>query len=207
MVPIKICVIDDHPIIHDGIRFLASQTPDLEFCGGAVSGRELKALLRTTIPDVLLFDVNIDGENSFSLCRQIKDLHPSIQVLMVSAFGDVHLLQRSIRAGASGYALKSVSLSELPAAIRRIHEKGSYFSPSMSDQMIIGLGKNERNPAELTAREKEIVKLIGEGMTNVEISRELSISVHTVKFYISRLLQNANCRRRSELVKLIDPFH
>jgi DNA-binding NarL/FixJ family response regulator len=207
MTSIKVCVLDDHPIVQDGIRFLASRMPELEFCGGASSGRELRSLLRAIIPDVLLFDVNLEGENSFALCRSVKDKHPSIQILMVSAFGDIDLMQRAIRAGASGYALKSVSLSELPAAIRRVHERGSYFSPGLSDQMIIGLGRKEPGTLELTGRDRQIVQFIAQGMTNKEISKELSVSVHTIKFYISRLLESRGFRRRSELVKLAEKFY
>lgn len=204
---IRICVVDDHPLIHDGLRYMASQTPDIEFCGGVLSGRDLDGLLRTANPDVLLADVNLNGENSFALCRRITDRQPSIQILMVSAFGDVYLLQRSIRAGASGYALKSVSMTELPGAIRRVHEKGTYFSPSLSDQVLVGLGRADKGPSDPSPREALIIRMIADGMTNLQISHELSISVHTVKFHVSRLLQQHSCRRRSELVKLADQFH
>ena len=125
--PIRVCVLDDHPLIHDGLRYLASQTQDIEFCGGATNGRELDALLRAVTPDILLLDVNLNGENCFALCRKAKDRYPALQVLVVSAFGDSHLLQRSIQAGASGYALKSVSMTELPAAIRQLADKGVLF--------------------------------------------------------------------------------
>jgi DNA-binding NarL/FixJ family response regulator len=202
--PIRFCVIDDHPLIHEGLRLLAARTQDIEFCGGALSGRELDPLLRTAQPDVLLFDVNLEGENSFTLCRRVKDRFPDLQVLMVSAFGDAHLLQRSIRAGASGYALKSAALTELPGAIRRVHEKGTFFSSELSEYLLLGLGRSDRSRPDITGRETMIVRLIGQGLTNAEIARELSVSVHTVKFHVSRLLQQYQCRRRAELVKLGD---
>jgi DNA-binding NarL/FixJ family response regulator len=199
---IRICIVDDHPIIHNGLRYLASQTQDIEFCGGALNGRELEALLRTVTPDILLLDVNLGGENSFALCRKIKDKFPEIQVLVVSAFGDAHLLQKSIRAGASGYALKSVSMSELPMAIRHLNEKGTYFSPSLSHYVLNALGKPSVDTSELNPREVAIIRLIAQGLTNSEIARQLSVSVHTVKFHVSQLLQKHQFRRRSELVKL-----
>jgi two-component system, NarL family, response regulator DevR len=202
--PIKICVLDDHPIVHDGLRYLASQTQDIQFCGGAVSGRELEALLRVVTPDILLLDVNLNGENAFALCRKIKDRYPDIQILIVSAYGDAHLLHRSIQAGASGYALKSVSMSELPVAIRHLDEKGTYFAPGLSQYVLGSLSKAAVDADEPNPREKAIIRLVGQGRTNAEIARELAISVHTVKFHISQLLQQHQFRRRSELVKLVD---
>jgi len=202
--PIRICVVDDHPIVHDGLRYLASQTHDIEFCGGALNGRELDGLLRNIIPDILLLDVNLNGENSFALCRRIKDKYSSIQVLVVSAFGDAHLLQKSIQAGASGYALKSVSMAELPVAIRHLDQKGTYFSPNLSQYVLSSLGKAGVDVSELSPREMAIIQFIGQGLTNSEIARELAVSVHTVKFHVSQLLQQYQFRRRSELVKLAD---
>lgn len=206
MTPIRICVIDDHPVVHDGLRYLAAQVPQIEFCGGALSGREAEALLRTVRPDILLFDVNLNGENSFALCRRIKDKYPSIKILILSAFGDAHLLQRSIRAGASGYALKSVSMAEMPAAIRHLHERGTYFSADLSDHVLLGLGSPGRGNGDISPRDTAILRLIARGMTNAEIARELAMSVHTVKFHVSQLLQQHHCRRRSELVKLADQY-
>ncbi len=203
---IRICVVDDHPIVHDGLRYLASNTPDIEFCGAALNGRELETLLRTVTPDILLFDVNLNGENSFALCRRVKDKYPELKILMISAFGDAHLLQRSIRAGAAGYALKSVSMTDFPAAIRQLHERGTYFSPELSDHVLLGLGRQSKPGNELSQRETAIIRLIGQGLTNGEIAREIAVSVHTVKFHVSQLLTQYQFRRRSELVKLSDGF-
>jgi two-component system, NarL family, response regulator DevR len=202
--PTRICVVDDHPIVHDGLRYLASQAPDIEFCGGALNGRELEALLRTVVPDILLLDVNLGGENSFALCRKIKDKFPGLQILVVSAFGDAHLLQSSIRAGASGYALKTVSMSELPMAIRHLRDKGTYFSPTLSQYVLNALAKPSSDVSKLNTREAAIIRLIAQGLTNSEIAKRLAISVHTVKFHVSHLLQQHQFRRRSELVKLAD---
>jgi DNA-binding NarL/FixJ family response regulator len=200
-------VLDDHPIVHDGLRYLASRTQDIEFCGGAVDGRELDGLLANARPDILLLDVNLNGENCFAVCRRVKARYPNIQVLIVSAFGDAHLLQKSIQAGASGYALKSVSMAELPAAIRHLDDRGTYFSPSLSQYVLNSLGRSRVEVSELSPRETAIIRFVGQGLTNSEIARELAISVHTVKFHISRLLQQHHFRRRSELLKLADQSH
>jgi DNA-binding NarL/FixJ family response regulator len=166
----------------------------------------LENLLKVITPDILLFDVNLNGENSFALVRRIKDRYPDIRILMVSAFGDAHLLQRSIRAGATGYALKSVSMSDLPAAIRQLFEKGTYFSPDLSEHVLGGLGHTGKISTEITQREAVIIRLIAQGLTNIEIAHEIAVSVHTVKFHVSHLLQQYQFRRRSELVKLSDNF-
>ena len=121
-------------------------------------------MLRTVTPDIVLLDVNLNGENCFALCRKLKDKYPEIQVLVVSAYGDAHLLQKSIRAGASGYALKSVSMMELPVAIRHLDEKGTYFSPSLSEYVLNSLGKTAVEVSELSPREEAIIRLIGRGL-------------------------------------------
>jgi DNA-binding NarL/FixJ family response regulator len=202
-VPIRIMVVDDHPVIHDGLRYLAAKTPDIEFCGGAMTGQELETLLHGMVPDILLLDVNLSGENGLALCRRIKDRYPEIQILIISAFSDAHLLQKSVRAGASGYALKSVSMATLPGAIRQLRQKGTFFSSELSALVLETLGEPDGRNTGANAREDAIIRLIAQGLTNAEIAGELAVSVHTIKFHVSRLLQNYGCRRRSELVKLI----
>jgi DNA-binding NarL/FixJ family response regulator len=202
MESIKVGIIDDHPIVRDGVRRMAEQTPGIEFCGDASNGEELEGLLRRVALDVLIFDVRLTDGDGFALCARVHRTYPQVRILMLSAFGNAYLLQESVRAGASGYALKDVSMRRLPTIIRQVHEEGTYFDPRLSGEVLRALGK-EASGADhsLKPREIAIVRLIAEGMTNREIAGELSLSPDTIKFHVGNLLHRFGLKRRSELVK------
>lgn len=202
MESIRVGVIDDHPIVRDGVRRMAEQTPGFEFCGGAADGEELEDLLRKVQPDVLIFDVRLADEDGFALCARVHRAYPHIRILMLSAFGNAYLLQQSVRAGASGYALKDVSTRDLPSVIRQVHDEGTYFDPRLSGEVLRALGKEAvESEHVLSPREVAIIRSIADGMTNREIANELSLSPDTVKFHVGELLRRLELKRRSELVK------
>lgn len=202
MESIRVGVIDDHPIVRDGVRRMAEQTPGIEFCWGSSNGEELEELLQNVEPDVLVFDVRLADEDGFSLCARVHRARPGIRILMLSAFGNAYLLQQSVRAGASGYALKDVSMRDLPPVIRQVHENGTYFDPRLSGDVLRAIGKETaESDYALNPREVAIIRLIAEGMTNREIARELSLSPDTVKHHIGDLLRRFGLKRRPELVK------
>jgi two-component system, NarL family, response regulator DevR len=202
MEPIRVGIIDDHPIVRDGVRRMADQTPGLEFCWDAADGEELEDFLRDVRPDVLIFDVRLADEDGLALCARVHRTYPRVRILMLSAFGNSYLLQQSVRAGASGYALKDVSTRDLPSVIRQVHEDGTYFDPRLSGEVLRALGK-EAVGAEhaLNPRETAIIRSIADGMTNREIAVELSLSPDTVKFHVGEMLHRFELKRRSELVK------
>lgn len=202
MESIKVAIIDDHPIVRDGVRRMAERTPGIEFCGDAGNGEELEDLLRRVELDVLIFDVRLADGDAFALCARVHREHPRMRMLMLSAFGNAYLLQESVRAGASGYALKDVSMSRLPMIVRQVYEEGTYFDPRLSEEVLRALGKEMSGTEhDLKPREIAIIRLIAEGMTNRDIARELSVSPDTIKFHVGNLLHKLGFKRRSELVK------
>lgn len=202
MESIRVGIVDDHPVVRDGVRRMAEQAPGLGFCGEASNGEELKALLGRIELDVLIFDVRLADEDGFALCAWVHCTYPDLRVLMLSAFGNAYLLQESVRAGASGYALKDVSMRQLPTIVRQIHEEGTYFDPRLSGEVLRALGKEADDPGHnLSPREVAIIRLVAEGMTNKEIARELSLSPDTVKLHVGELLHRLGLKRRPELVK------
>lgn len=202
MESIKVGIIDDHPIVRDGVRRMAEQTVGIVFCGGASNGEELEDLLRRVEPDVLIFDIRLADEDGFTLCAWVHRTHPRIRLLVLSAFGNAYLLQESVRAGACGYALKDVSMRRLPMIIRQVYEEGTYFDSRLSGEVLRALGKEGTEAGHsLKPREIAIIRLVAEGMTTREIAGELSLSPDTVKFHIGNLLRRLELKRRSELVK------
>jgi DNA-binding NarL/FixJ family response regulator len=157
------------------------------------------------VPDVLLLDLRLGSEDGFAVCRKLHREWPEIRILIFTAFGDGELLETSVHAGASGYLLKDVSTSGLPDILRHIALEGSYFDPRLASRIVLesfGATANDRPRRVFSERESEIVRLVAAGKVNHEIARELHLSPHTVKFYISKLMRDLGVSRRAELVKV-----
>lgn len=210
MVPITIGIVDDHMVVRDGIGALAERSPDLTFWGAAESAEELHSLLGRSSPDVLLVDVRLGSEDGFELCRTVHERYPQVRLLVFTAFGDAELLRAGLEAGAAGYVLKDISTRTLPAVIRQVHEQGFYFDARLASEVVLSLAKGDirRDPGFVpTDREAAILRLIAEGKTNREIASALSISPHTVKFYVGKMLRELGVSRRAELVKAVYERH
>lgn len=200
---IRIFVVDDHMVVHDGVRAMAEREEGMVFCGGATGGEDALDQIGLHPPDVVLLDLRLGSENGFELCKRMRERFPELSILVFSAFGNAELLTQAIRAGASGYVLKDTNTSRLPAIIREFWAVGSYFDPRTVGQILIdSLDPRTRGSKQLSERELAIIKLIGQGASNYEIANELNISPHTVKFHITSLLRRFDVRRRAELVKV-----
>jgi two-component system response regulator DevR len=203
---IRIGVVDDHQVVHDGVRAMTEREQDFEFCGGVTNSREALEAIPLWEPDVLLMDLRIGSEEGFQLCRRLREEGCSLGILIFSAFGNVELLTQGIRAGANGYVLKDTSTSRLPAIIREFTEVGTYFDPRIAGRMLMDThgpqsGSASSNQA-FSERELHIVRLIAQGQSNYDIAREVNLSSHTVKFHVTTMLRRFNVRRRAELVRV-----
>lgn len=207
---IKVALVDDHMVVHDGIRAMTERTPDLHFMWAASSGEELLAKLQHEVPDVLLLDLRLGSENGFALCKRVRRERPAICILIFTAFGDLELLQASVHAGASGYVLKDVSTQGLPEIIRHAFREGSYFDPRLAGKVVLETFGGPATAAPrrlLSEREIEIIRLIAEGKANREIATLLHLSPHTIKFHISKLMRDFGVSRRAELVRIAFDRH
>ncbi len=196
--PIRICVVDDHPVIAEGIRKLSEETADIAFSGAATNVAELKALLKSTVVDVAILDVRLGQHNGIDLCASLKKSHPEMRIIVLSSFGDSGLVKRAFAAGATGFALKSISLSVLPSAVREVHGGGTFVSSEIVREAMPSFETSD-SKRPLSARETEIVRMVSQGLSNKEIARELSISSHTVKLHVARLLKRFDYRSRTQL--------
>jgi len=208
----SVFVVDDHPIMRDGISQLIDQQPDLRVCGAASSAPEALDALGRIEPDLLLVDISLTGMSGIDLIKIVKKRNGRLPVLVLSMHSEALYAERAIHAGAKGYVMKCASAGTLLAAIRRVLAGKVYLSPAMAEKLVEKAAGSDRARSEspidcLSDRELEIFKLIGQGLRPHLIAEELNLSVKTVETYYSRLKQKLGSRDASELLQTAIAWH
>jgi len=203
----RIFIVDDHPIMRDGIAQLVNQQPDLEVCGEASSAPEALEALDRVAPDLMLVDISLTGMDGIELIKIVRKRRPGLPTLVLSMHAEALYAERSVRAGAKGYVMKHASPETLLEAMRRVLAGKLFLSPEMTEKLLEkaagdGLAGNESPIAALSDREVEIFKLIGQGLKPQRISEELHLSVKTVETYYSRIKQKLGLKDASELLQM-----
>lgn len=183
---IKVLLVDDHPLVLDGISARLEGEPSLEVVGMANDGKQALEQAEKLNPDVVLMDISMPVMTGFEATEHFRQQQPDVKVLILSMHDDREYILKLIKCGASGYVLKDVSSAELITAIETVYRGGTYFSSGASQVLFSELGKETPaiTPSEdepLTNREKDVLKLLAEGNSNKEVARELDISVRTVE--------------------------
>ena len=195
---IKIFITDDHYMVIEGIRSLLQHEQDIELTGHAMSAASCLAFLQQQLPDVILMDVNLPDKSGIDLCREVKEKYPSVFIIGLSTFNQQSFIQKMMDSGASGYVLKNATQEELMEGIKTIMKGKLYLSGEAAQS----LRKNSDGEVPvLTRREKEVLGLIAEGMTNNEIAVQLFISVTTVDTHRKNLLTKFEARNIAALIK------
>jgi len=206
---IRVAVADDQAIIRSGLRVQISLAPDLEFVGEASNGEQAVAVARQQRPDVLLMDVRMPVLDGIDATRRIagEEATQAVRVIVLTTFDLDDYVYRALRAGASGFLLKDTSPEQLLTAIRVVADGGALLDPQVTRRLIAEFAARPtpttptRRIAELlTAREIEVLGLVGHGLTNTEIAERLVISIFTAKTHVSRILTKLGMRDRSQLV-------
>ncbi|MBO2456407.1 response regulator [Actinomadura violacea] len=200
---IRIVLADDQPLIRAGLRVLMADTPDMEIVGEAGTGAEAVALVEETRPDVVVMDIRMPDMDGIEATRRIETAH----VLMLTTFDDDEYVYGSLRAGASGFLVKDMALEEILAAIRVVANGEALIAPSVTKKLIEEFAARPEpapraaRPVDgVTEREREVLTLVGRGLSNQEIAAELVISVATAKAHVARLLAKLGARDRVQLV-------
>lgn len=194
----SVFIVDDHYMVVEGIRSLLSNENDIEWAGHAGNMASTLAFLQKMQPDVILMDINLGAESGIDLCKLVKEKYPSVFVVGLSTFNQQSFIQKMLENGASGYVLKNATRDELMEAIHCV-VKGKLF---VSDEASTALKADLPEQIILTRREKEVLELIANGLTNNEIAKTLFVSNTTVDTHRGNLLQKLRAKNTAELVKL-----
>ena len=195
----KVFIVDDHYMVIEGIRSLLQNEKSIEWVGHATNADSCIAFLKQQQPDVVLMDINIPGKNGIDLCKEVKEKYPSVFILGLSTFNQQSYIQKMMDNGASGYLLKNATQNELMEGIETVMKGKTYLSHEAAQSL--RKNANEDIPV-LTRREKEVLELIAEGMTNAEVAKKLFISVTTVDTHRKNLLAKFEVKNIAALVKL-----
>jgi two-component system response regulator NreC len=207
MAKIRVLIVDDHALFREGIRLILQNQGNVEIVGEAADGEEAIKAARTLKPDVVLMDITMRGMDGLQATRQIKADCPEAQVLMLTMHESDDYFFHSLNAGAAGYVLKEAASADLVAAIQSVAQGQVFLYPSVARKLVtdylsrIGAPEAGDKSQRLTAREGEILLLIGEGHSGKEIARQLGISSHTVQSHRWNIMEKLNLHNRAELIK------
>ncbi|GAA2895637.1 response regulator transcription factor [Streptomyces mexicanus] len=199
--PVRVFLLDDHEVVRRGVHDLLNDEPDIEVVGEAGTAEQALVRVPALRPDVAVLDVRLPDGDGVTVCRELRSQLPELACLMLTSFDDEEALLDSIMAGASGYVLKQIRSSDLVSAVRTVARGQSLLDPSAATRLMARMrgGQQQEEPDALpglTDREREILALIGEGLTNRQIGQRLYLAEKTVKNHISRLLAKLGVERR-----------
>jgi two-component system NarL family response regulator len=205
---LRVLIVDDHALFRRGLQMVLRQEPDIEVVGEAEDGFEAVGKAQELMPDVVLMDVRMPKRSGIEATQEIRALLPHVKILMLTISDEEADLYDAIKAGASGYLLKEISIDEVAEAVRTVHSGQSRISPSMASKLLQEFAAMSKRADErqqlpaprLTEREMEVLKLVAQGMNNRDIGRELFISENTVKNHIRNILEKLHLRSRMEAV-------
>jgi DNA-binding NarL/FixJ family response regulator len=209
LTPIRVFLLDDHEVVRRGVQDLLDAEPDIEVVGDAGTADHALARVPALRPHVAVLDVRLPDGDGITVCRQLRSRLPGLACLMLTSFDDDDALLDAIMAGAAGYVLKEIKGEDLVAAVRTVASGRSMLDPATTARLMSSLrgpdpgAEHEENALSgLSPREREILGLIGEGLTNRQIGKRLYLSEKTVKNHISRLLAKLGVGRRIQAAVL-----
>jgi DNA-binding NarL/FixJ family response regulator len=192
---IRILVVDDHPIVRDGLVAMLGTQPDFEVIGELAGGGEGLEQALELRPDVLLLDMELPDIDGVEVVRRLRARAPAIRIVVFTAFDRDEQITGAIRAGAEGYLLKGTPREEVFRAIRVVHGGGSLIEPLVASKLLRQL---RDDPSALTGRETEVLRLVAQGSSNKSIARTLFVSERTVKFHVSSILAKLGASNRTQ---------
>ena len=202
---IRVLIADDHTIVRSGLRLLLESEPDIEVVGEALDGRQALDLVEKRLPSVVLMDIAMPGMDGMEATRQIKLRWPEIQVLVLTMHRSDEYFFEMLKAGASGYILKGAQTIDLINAVRVVAHGEVFLYPAMAQKLVkdyLSYVRWEEEPgSSLSPREKEILRLLGEGYSTKEIAEKLVISPSTVHSHRSNLMTKLGLSNRRELIQ------
>jgi DNA-binding NarL/FixJ family response regulator len=204
----KVLIVDDHPIVRQGLRLMIDEEPDLRVCGEAQSEREARVAIRELEPDVVIVDISLAQGDGLELVRDVHAHHPELPMLVLSMHDELIYAERLLAAGASGYIMKHAASDQLLVALRRVLAGGRYLSESLAENLerartgTASAGRERSDPIErLSNRELQVLSLIGRGQSSREAADRLGLSVKTVETHRQSLKRKLNLATNAQLLQ------
>ena len=203
----RVFVVDDHPIVRQGLALMIDQEPDLVVCGAAEEAESALAAISASRPDVLVLDISLPGPDGIDLLKAIRATDPTLPILVLSMHDELTYAERALRAGANGYIMKQEATENVLVALRRILRHELYLSDRIANRMLRqwvlhgGRGTPEAPIARLSDRELEVFRLIGAGLGTRQIADELRISIKTVESYQAHIKEKLELQTSRDLVQ------
>jgi DNA-binding NarL/FixJ family response regulator len=207
LVPRRVLIVDDHPIVRQGLRRMIEPEPDLTVCGEAQSEREARAAIRDLSPDAVIVDLSLAEGDGLDLVRDVHAHRPDLPMLVLSMHDEAIYAGRLLAAGASGYIMKHAASEQLLVALRRVLEGGTYLSEALASQLAAPQGEeaartSARDPiGRLSNRELQVLNLIGRGLSSREAGDMLGVSVKTVESHRQSLKRKLNLLTNAQLLQ------
>ncbi len=199
---IRVMLVDDHDMVRRGLAVFLKVKPDLECVGEARDGREAVELCAQVQPDVILMDLVMPEMSGAAATREIRARWPQVQVIALTSFQEQELVREVLEAGAIGYLLKNVTADELAGAIRNAHAGRSTLAPEALQVLVQRAGQEPAPGSDLTAREREVLALMVQGLSNPQIAERLVVSRATAKAHVSNILSKLGVSNRAEAISV-----
>ena len=201
--PITVLIVDDHAVVRQGVRTLLDMHPDLQVVGEAESAEDALRLIEELVPDVVLLDLVLPGMNGVEATRQMKQISPRTQIVVLTSYAEDEHIFPALRAGALSYLLKDIRPRELAESVRKAARGESVLHSRIAARMIQEVREAKRRVppafAELTPRELEVLQLLADGQTNASIAEQLVLSEKTVRGYVSNILSKLHLEDRTQV--------
>jgi DNA-binding NarL/FixJ family response regulator len=209
---IRVLIVDDHPALREGLRAILTTQSDIAVVGEAATGQEAVARAIALRPDVVLMDLEMPGVDGVEATRRIRERLPGTRVVVFTAFDGDERVMSAVEAGAHGYLLKGAARAEIFHAVRAAYQGGAPFQPTAATVLLRRLAEQRGTREEvLSPREREVLHLLADGLTNKEIARRLAVSERTVKFHVGSIFAKLGVPNRAAAVRvalarrLVDP--
>ena len=202
---IRLAIADDHPIVRQGLRRIAADDAAISVVGEAATAAELFAVLASMAVDVILLDVSMPGATFVETLKELRETHPTVKILVISAHPEDQWAMRALRSGAAGYLTKDHSPEQLVGAIHKVARGGKYVSESMAEKLA-GMIDSGRTPAPheiLSDREFEVLRALGSGMMVKDVAAQLRLSAKTVSTYRARLKEKMGLESQADIVRYV----
>jgi len=196
---ITVLIVDDHPIVHDGVTSILRAEKDIRVVSSAATIDDAMKQMHLA-PNVVLLDVRLQGEDGLEGVARILTAYPSVRIIVFTAYDADEYVFAAMKAGAKGYVLKGSPAQELVRAIREVHGGGSYLSPTMGAALAQQAANPRRRSGLLTARELAVLRLVAAGQSNVQIAESLGITERTVKFHVTAIFNKLGADNRAQAV-------